>query len=1014
MKILSRFLYGLCLVLFADTSVFAQQANLYFHHFDKNSGVPQTVCNSIYKDSRGFVWITTTSGLYRFDGASFTDVFKNNELLKSHALKDIKEDKTGIFWLTKNDDELVRFDPYKNSVEIISLRPYINTYQIQVKGLSILHIDEYNRLWIGVNGNAIFCYDIKSKTTTSVIPPVDPSVLVCAFFDKNDISHMAVYKITMGSTVIQRGTFTQANNVHWQSKTNPAIAWCEFYYASAGGNVWYISNNKLVQYNWGSNTISSYNAPVDTGKEVVFQSEILPGDKRLWLRFKSGIVAFDVAKKEFAPLILHDPYDPYSVKYGAYPVLCDADNNLWLILFGDGFSFCNLNSFRLRHLLNKGATEKTGVSNFIRALATDMSGNIYFSSEGKGIALLDSNGDFKELLVKEPGYSYEVLCRDSYGKIWIGGKNVVVYDPAKKRIDKVLPQSLIRNQRVSTILQLQNGNFLIGTYGNLYLYDVVTKSVNEVPGIREKDQIFGFLYELPDKDILVGQRDRGIKRYTPLDNGYRFKQDIHPHLFVKSCLQVTAEEMWFATTIGLYSYNMSNGSLKPLSAINDKLPDLYLYSIMQDTKGYYWVSSNNGLFRWKGNDYKSLGYTEGVQSREFNTNAFCRSENGILYFGGVNGINKIETNVPQKFNEYNSRIQLLRLIAGDTTFLRAGNNGRYDSMKIPAGNSSLEVDYTAINFFQPGKYKVQYRLKNYNDNWQIADGMGTARFVNIKPGAYIFEIRLFNPDNLQGGDIHQMPVNFTPYWWQTSIFKLAMVFFSVLTVAAFSILLFRYRLRRERMQLEKQLAIQRERERIVSDLHDDIGATLSSMNIYSDLAGNIWEDKPGESKKLVDKISVASKELMGRMGDIIWSMKPSDQEKYTMEARLKNYCGELLTPKNIVCEFDIDAALDAAIINPEIRKNILLIAKEAINNIAKYSEAAKAVIVFKKENDIAVFSIQDNGRGFDNLQMKQGNGLANMEQRCKAIGGKIQVNSNAGNGVHIICHLPIANISYAG
>jgi signal transduction histidine kinase/ligand-binding sensor domain-containing protein len=1007
--------YYFCLLLLSGYAARAQTANLYFHHFDKNSGVPQTVCNSIFKDSRGFAWLTTNSGLYRFDGTAFTDVFKNNELLKSHALKDIKEDKKGIFWLTKNDDELVRYDPYKDTVEIIGLRSFIKPLNVQVQKLNILHIDEDNRLWLGINGRGILCYDIKTQNVIALIPSVEVSTLPCIFFDNKHVASSAIFKWISGTGVIYRGTFSNKNNIAWETKKHAAIRWSEFSYASDTANVWLIHDNALVQYNWHSNSFNRHDITVPGRKQLKLKPEIYHDNKgRLWLRFEGGIAAFDIAQKKITRSFLNDPSDPYSVKYGAIPLLCDDEENLWLTSFGEGFSFCNLNAFRLQHFLNKGAAAKVGVSNFIRALATDNNGNIYFSSESYGVSLLDSNGNYIKQVCSEPGYSYETLYRDKSGKIWAGGRDIIIYDPFQKNIIKKIPPSVFGSHRVSSILQLQNGLFLIGTYLDLLVYDIRTQSCELLEGIHERMQIFSFLFELPNKDLLVGQRDRGVKRYRPKGNGYELQQDIHPYLFVKSCLQVNADELWLATTLGLYRYKISTGQLQPLTEINNKLPDPYLYALLQDNNGYYWVSSNNGLFRWKENDYKGLGSTEGVQGSEFNTNAFCRADDGSLYFGGVNGINKIEVNTPQTLNEYGARIQLLRLMSGDTIFLRPAKQYGYDSVTIDPGNSSVEIDYAAINFFQPGKYKVQYRLKNYNDSWQIAEGRGTARFVNIKPGTYLFEIRLYNPDNLQAGNIHHVPLYMMPYWWQTSLFKWTIIIFSILTIAAFVVLFFRYRLRRERMQLEKQLAIQQERERIVSDLHDDIGATLSSMNIYGDLAGNIWDEKPEESKKLVEKISVTSKELMGRMGDIIWSMKQSDYGKYTLEARLKNYCNELLSPKNIVCEFNVDATLATSVTKPEIRKNILLIAKEAINNIAKYSEATKATIELKREKDIALFSIQDNGKGFDNLQNKQGNGLRNMEQRCKVIGGEIQVNSNAGSGVHIICHFPIANISHTG
>jgi len=210
---------------------------------------------------------------------------------------------------------------------------------------------------------------------------------------------------------------------------------------------------------------------------------------------------------------------------------------------------------------------------------------------------------------------------------------------------------------------------------------------------------------------------------------------------------------------------------------------------------------------------------------------------------------------------------------------------------------------------------------------------------------------------------------------------------------------------------QKELLLVRERNRIMADLHDDIGGTLSSMSIYSDLAGTVMDTKPEESRKMIDKISGTSKNLMERMGDIIWSMKPADEDKYTLEARLKNYCNELLSPKGIVCEFDIDAALAASVTNPERRKNMLFIAKEAINNIAKYSQATKASVSLQQQGMAMLFVISDNGKGFVESEIQPGNGLQNIRQRCNQLNGNCEIVSQTGKGVSIKC---IFAVSIAG
>lgn len=202
------------------------------------------------------------------------------------------------------------------------------------------------------------------------------------------------------------------------------------------------------------------------------------------------------------------------------------------------------------------------------------------------------------------------------------------------------------------------------------------------------------------------------------------------------------------------------------------------------------------------------------------------------------------------------------------------------------------------------------------------------------------------------------------------------------------------------------------RQKISRDLHDDIGATLSSIQIYGELAHQSLEKKPEQSKDMLDHITAQTRELMSRMGDVIWSMKPGADDKHSLVSRLRNYGNELLAPKEIRCSFDIDENLAKRITDPLARKNLLLIIKEAMNNMAKYSGATEASITLKQESDAVHLTISDNGRGFPSDSLKAGNGLDNMRLRSRQLGGDCNIQSFPGKGVQIECRFPVAIISH--
>lgn len=218
----------------------------------------------------------------------------------------------------------------------------------------------------------------------------------------------------------------------------------------------------------------------------------------------------------------------------------------------------------------------------------------------------------------------------------------------------------------------------------------------------------------------------------------------------------------------------------------------------------------------------------------------------------------------------------------------------------------------------------------------------------------------------------------------------------------------------QQAQLAKKDAIIEERNRIIADLHDDVGATLSSMHIYGDLAGNVWDTQPAKSKEMVNKMALQSKELMATMNDIVWSLKLPQAEKNTFLLKIKDYSRDLLAAKSIGVDINIDEAIDAAMTNPMARKNLLLIAKEAINNIAKYSNATHVIINLQLHKDIIELLVNDNGKGLPPDINRQGNGLANMQQRCRQLEGEFKIDSAPGAGVTISCQIPLAIISHLG
>ncbi len=1013
-RLIIRYIAKLSLLIFFTLFFFtgsAQTNNLVFHHLNKEKGFSQSVCNDLYKDSRGFIWITTQSGLFRFDGVNFLDVTAGQDKLKGHRLLGILEDKKGNLWLGKRDEELVKYDRNENSFQIINLEKQLVQLNLASLYIGIMYIDEYDRIWFLLNGEHLGVYDTNTGKLKMVYMLPHPSAKLHIYFEPVNIFNSVIYSKDRERNRMLRGSIDTGLTLKWIDHKAATFDLDRFSVQPDGENIWSVMEDKLVHYDWKTGKLETFLFDGETlGDPETLPSIVMDNHEQLWIQTARGVCSFDIKQKRFVYNFIHDPADPFSISTGALPVLCDSDNVLWVYSWGRGIDYCNLGSFKFTHVMTAEKAAKNGLGNFIRAMVCDDLGNVYASIENTGVVMLDSNGNYIKTVLKQGDVAFEYLLKDRHGNIWMGNKSLYCYDPVSATVSAREDKNI--SVRYASMLERKNGDLLLGTYYNVQLFNKTQKKIKILNGIRS-GSAFGMLYELENNDLLTFQQDHGITLYSMDGDDYKLDKVIDPKLYVKSILKISPDTLWMATTTGIFAYIISQKKITTLGNLNDKLPNRYVYSILKGPNGYYWTSTNSGLFRWKPGtgEYKSFGKEFGVQDLEFNTHAYCKLLNGNLMFGGVNGINLVTTDIPDRFSIPAAKLQLISINADEKKNVSWLGNGMYEEFIIPPGNSTVEIEYNAIDFFNPQKIRVQYRLKNYNDEWVTGNNSGTARFVNIKPGSYQFEIMVSDADGNWTGQAQNLQIHFKPYWWQTAWFKAVLILCLALLIMYAIRLFVKSSLREQQRVLERAFTIQKERERIIADLHDDIGATLSSMNIYGDLAGNVWDTKPQESRKMIEKISTASKDLASRMGDIIWSMKPADEERYTLEPRLRNYCNELLAPKNIVCDFDIDEKLALSIINPAVRKNILLIIKEAVNNISKYSEASKATVMFRRQKELVILNISDNGKGYDSKRINDGNGLQNMLRRCKALDGTCVFNTAPGKGTEIICSFSIASIS---
>ncbi|MBL0323566.1 MAG: hypothetical protein IPP61_00025 [Cytophagaceae bacterium] len=194
-----------------------------------------------------------------------------------------------------------------------------------------------------------------------------------------------------------------------------------------------------------------------------------------------------------------------------------------------------------------------------------------------------------------------------------------------------------------------------------------------------------------------------------------------------------------------------------------------------------------------------------------------------------------------------------------------------------------------------------------------------------------------------------------------------------------------------RNRLKQLQASQKLRNQIAADLHDEIGSTLSSISILSELVA--FQQKEQFNPEIMSQVSNDARNVIEKMDEIIWTINPDNDEFYNLETRLKSYAIPMLESKDIDFKFDFSPELESVKIDMGIRRDIYLILKEAINNLVKYSETKSAHIEGRVAGNKLIFKIIDKGIGFDIKEHTDRNGRKNMHSRAKKIDADLDIQS---------------------
>jgi signal transduction histidine kinase len=190
-------------------------------------------------------------------------------------------------------------------------------------------------------------------------------------------------------------------------------------------------------------------------------------------------------------------------------------------------------------------------------------------------------------------------------------------------------------------------------------------------------------------------------------------------------------------------------------------------------------------------------------------------------------------------------------------------------------------------------------------------------------------------------------------------------------------------------------------------LHDDMGSTLSTINILSSMAKAKIATDTIKTSEYINKISDNSQRMMEAMDDIVWAIKPANDTMQKIVARMREFATSVLEAKEMDLEFTVDETVQDVALDMEQRRDLFLLFKEAVNNVAKYSKCKKAGIALLVKDKKLQLVVADDGVGFDTKKADSGNGLGNMLKRADALRGRVEITSKPGNGTEVKLTVPL-------
>lgn len=986
----------------------AQDAPRPVRHIELGPEATHPWISDMIQDRQGFIWIGTQYGLYRHDGVHINRYFeRSNPPLSSNVVTALTLDNADRLWIGTSRGVNILL-PGKDN--IVSLRdisgdvggPVAETY------ITRLFCDSEGTVWIGMRNNRLcafrqdsmlyldFTFDSHQgaawrchQVNTFVEDPHGDIWVktICDEADRlgvfrvNDSDDELTYRVMFETELAyqhlilfnQRLLFTSRNAIHEldYDRNHFDLKYRDWWNSPTQFNPSYVipDGDQIVVGTWDGELIHcgladttaeliELQRPVDSYIRAILKDE----SKTLWLGTNDGVFTASDRVHAFRQILrvpgVSDPAEGNRMR----GMLEYTDGRIYMASYNGMFS------------LDEQSGEVTQLTTYVEdavprpyALAAGEENFFWASSDGGGLFRFYPEGAYFESIAKNTPEERVItsnsildLYWDPLNILWLGtSSGLSYYDPDEETFHIVLDQNghvLLSDQKVYDIASQDGRIFWLATTAGLFRLRVMI--------------------------------DEGTRSFQlNAEHALPFK--------MRELLLATGDILWIATEgNGLIRFNTGSGELRRFTQEHG-LCNNTIYSMIAGSEHELWLGTYEGLARFdtETHHFRNFYTPDGLPHREFNTLSRLYSSTGNIYMGTQNGVVVFEpfafasdsTDLPIMLHRYSKRNLRTDSVVSVTAFQSTA-----DPIVLSPKDNAITFEFGLADYNNPESNRYSYLIEGLSNHWQYLGSQSSLTFPTIPPGEYVLRIRAAGSDGRWSRNELQIPLIAKAPFYKTPWFSLLILFF----LAGVGFLIHRYRVR-------ELLRLQRLRMDIASDLHDELGSSLTSIGMQSELLRAGAGDKGVGTNERLDHIIEESQDAVSMLSDIVWSVKSDKDEFGDLMDRVQEHAHYLLAPRKINYRIALPEEERSAVLRQEVRQNSYLIYKEAVHNIAKHSDATEVRVELAREGERLKLLVADNGTPRPGKASFGGNGIRNMKMRAAKMGGVLEIDRRDGYNVSL-------------